>query len=144
MTFTLRAAKVEDVAAMFHIRTRVRENLLSMAELSALGVTPESVTQMLEGETCAWVALKHDCIAGFSLIDMEDACLFAVFVAPEHEGSGIGRALVAKAEEALLTRHAQIWLETSRGSRADGFYRQLGWIEVGDAGPGDVHLEKRA
>lgn len=144
MTFTVRPAKASDVPAMFHIRTHVRENMLSMDELAALGITPQSVAQMLDGPACAWVAEMNGDIAGFALSDLKDACLFAIFVAPEHEGAGIGRALVQQAEDTMLAHHSKIWLETLRGSRADGFYRHLGWHEAADAGPGDVRLEKLA
>lgn len=144
MTFIVRPAEAGDVPSMFRIRTSVRENLLTLEELAALGITQRSVVEMLNGPTCAWVALKQGSIVGFSLAILEDACLFAVFVAPEHEGAGIGRALVRQAEDALFADHSTIWLETRRGSRADGFYRRLGWHEAADAGGGDVRLEKLA
>lgn len=49
----------------------------------------------------------------------------------------------APAEAALFAQHREIWLETETGSRAEGFYRRLGW--GGDPGPegGDVRLTKR-
>jgi hypothetical protein len=43
----IRIATNSDVATLFRIRTSVKENHQSQEELAALGVTPESVGEML-------------------------------------------------------------------------------------------------
>lgn len=153
MTIIIRPAEAGDVAGLFHVRLSVRENALSMAELAALGITPETVTDMIATEPCAWVAVEEDRIVGFSMIDAKAGSLFAAFVLPGHEGRGIGRQLVAAAERQLRSRHAVAWLETGTSTRAEGFYRRLGWRAVQDSavqdigaqdiGEGDIRLEKR-
>ncbi|ASR45020.1 GNAT family N-acetyltransferase [Xanthomonas citri pv. mangiferaeindicae] len=140
--FTLRPARLDDINGIFHVRTSVRENALSLDALAALGITPASIAQRLQGAPCAWVACDGPAIVGFSMVDLDEGALFAAFVLPSHEGRGIGKALVAPAERALFARHPVAWLETARASRAEGFYRRLGWGDATDIGGGDIRLEK--
>lgn len=151
----VRAARVDDVAAIFRIRTAVRENHLDRGALAALGITEEAVAGMIAGGLCTWVAFDgkngdHSDgggIAGFAMVDAEEGVLFALFVLPEAEGRGLGRALLAAAEARLFADHARIRLETAAGTRAAGFYRRHGWVEAAEIagqGPatGDIRLEK--
>ncbi len=128
---------------MFSVRTRVRENALSVEELAQIGVTPELVTIAIESAPCAWVAEVQDRVVGFSMVDLETACLFAVFVLPEFEGEGIGKRLIQASEAALFDRHPVAWLESAKSSRAACVYRHLGWENEQEVGDGDVRLEKR-
>jgi len=143
LTIQIRTAETADVAGIFHVRISVNENVLSMAELAEMGITKDSITQMIADDLCAWVAVQGPEIIGFSMIDPVEGSLFAVFVLPSHEGLGIGRRLVEAAEKQLFTRHTVAWLETGRTTRATGFYRHLGWTKEQDAGNGDIRLEKR-
>ena len=127
MTLEIRLAEPYDVAALFDVRTSVRENHLSRERLAELGVTNTSVSQMISASTCAWVAISSDKIVGFSMIDVTEASLFAAFVLPAHEGKGLGTQLVNIAERELFKHHYEIWLETDKDSRAAGFYGHLGW-----------------
>ncbi len=139
----IRAAEPRDVDGIFRVRVSVRENRLSMEELAAMGITPGAVARMIAAGDRAWVAETGDRIAGFSMIDPEAGTLFAAFVLPAHEGMGIGRRLVAAAEVRLFASHEIAWLETGRGTRAEGFYARLGWRHWRDPGGGDVRMEKR-
>ncbi len=141
--FALRPARLDDIDGIFHVRTSVRENALSLDALAALGITPASIAQMVQDAPCAWVACDGPTVVGFSMVDLDEGALFAAFVLPSHEGRGIGKALVAPAEHALFARHPVAWLETARGSRAEGFYRRLGWGQASDIGGGDIRLEKQ-
>lgn len=128
---------------MFRIRTSVRENALTIEELTALGVTPDAIASAIANGPCAWIGEVNGEAAGFSMVDLDTACLFAAFVLPTHEGHGIGKRLIEVAEAALFQRHAVAWLETARASRAADVYRHLGWGNGCDAGGGDVRMEKR-
>lgn len=139
----IRPARPGDVPALFRIRTSVRENLLTLAELDALGVTPAAVAALIAAEPCAWVAEAAGQPVGFALVKYDEACVFALFVAPEHEGRGLGRALLARAEAALFARHARIWLITGPGTRAARLYRRAGWTPAGRGG-GEERFEKAA
>ena len=139
----IRPAVVADVGAMFRVRGAVGENTMSAEELAALGITPATIAQAVSSGPCAWVATVQGEVVGFAMVDLEDACLFALFVLPAFEGQGIGTALARICEEALFQRHERAWLETAQGSRAAQLYRHLGWGSEVDIGEGDVRMEKR-
>lgn len=138
----VRLATVADIPRIFAVRTGVRENHLSLAQLAALGITPDTIASMLQTADCAWVCACDGDVVGFSMVDLDDGVLFAAFVLPEHEGRGIGRALVEVAEAALFARHATIGLETAASSRAAGFYRHLGWQVVASLDGGDGRMQR--
>lgn len=143
MSIQIRPAETRDVAGIFHVRTSVNENVLSSAELAAMGITEDAITDMINSDLCAWVAVEGGEIIGFSMIDVDEGSLFAAFVLPSYEGLGVGRHLVDAAEEQLFARHSVGWLETGKATRAAGFYRRLGWGNEQNVGNGDIRLEKR-
>jgi ribosomal protein S18 acetylase RimI-like enzyme len=138
----IRPAKPSDVPALFAVRTAVRENYLSREQLAQLGVTEGSISRMIAASPCAWVVTNNDDVVGFSMVDIPDACLFAAFVLPVHEGQGFGRKLVLAAENVLFQHHVEIWLETDKNSRAAGFYRHLGWGNGHQAKGNQIRLTK--
>lgn len=142
MEKTTRVANQADIPAIFAIRTSVRENHLSLEQLTEMGITPQTISQALLAAPCIWVAEVDGVAAGFSMADAEDGCVFAAFVRPEFEGLGLGRSLMARAEEFLFQHHPTIWLETAENSRASGFYRTLGWQAVANLPEGDIRFEK--
>lgn len=147
MTLQIRPARAQDIPAIFEIRTSVLENHLSLAQLSEMGVTPDSILAMLQQGPGIWVAEQGQQLLGFAVIDMQEACLFALFVRPGHEGLGIGRQLLQRAEAQLFSQHTQIWLETAGNSRASGFYQRQGWqahTPPHALEPGDLHYIKTA
>ena len=141
-TFQIRAALPTDVGAMFKVRTSVRENVLTAEELVELGITPEFIAAKIERSPCAWVATVNSEIVGFSLVDLDTACLFAVFVLPKYEGLGIGTGLIKACESEIFKSHSVAWLETAQSSRAAKLYRHLRWINETETGEGDVRMEK--
>jgi ribosomal protein S18 acetylase RimI-like enzyme len=143
MDLWVRLADGGDVEAIFAIRTSVRENHLSREQLAAMGIVPEGIAREIEAEPCAWVCEADGAAVGSAMVRVDEACLYAVFVRPEFEGLGVGRALMVEAEKALFARHAVIWLETDSRSRAFGFYVRLGWRVVAEPEGGDVRMEKR-
>ena len=143
MQVNIRPATPSDLPAITHVRTSVRENHLSVEEMADLGITPDSVIQMMLESPCCWVAVEGDQVVGFSMIDAAEGSLFAAFVRAAHEGMGIGRQLVTVAEDQLFLGHARIWLETGQSTRAAGFYRSMGWGNAQVVGPDYIRLEKR-
>ncbi|WP_152048292.1 GNAT family N-acetyltransferase [Aureimonas psammosilenae] len=142
MTISIRDAIDDDIPAIFEVRTSVRENHLSVEQLAEMGVTFDTIRKALREQPCIWVAEHEGLIVGFSMVDVEDACMFAAFVRPEREGLGIGRQLVERAEAFLFERHPSIWLETNGSSRAAGFYERLGWERSEELENGDARFEK--
>lgn len=52
----IRRAVLADVPSLFDVRTSVLENHMSAEALVRVGVTPDTVTAMLGGDSRAWVA----------------------------------------------------------------------------------------
>ncbi|MBP0616629.1 GNAT family N-acetyltransferase [Jiella mangrovi] len=142
MMISIRDAINDDIPAIFEVRTNVRENHLSVEQLAEMGITFETIREALRQHPCIWVAEQEGRIVGFSMVDVEDACLFAAFVRPDREGLGIGRQLVERAEAFLFERYSSIWLETDGSSRAAGFYERLGWKRIEGLESGDARFEK--
>ena len=137
MTLRIRVADAADVAALHRIRLGVRENRLS---------SPEQVTEASYlpyiAEGSAWVAETESGLAGFAILDRETSSIWALFVDPRSEGLGVGRALhrhlLDWAREQGLRK---LWLNTSKGTRAELFYRRAGWVSAGLTAIGEVRLE---
>ena len=130
----IRVAQQDDIETLFEIRTRVIENHQSREELAELGVTPESVAELLCTDGRAWIAEIDKQPIGFSIVDAAEKTVFGLFVLPAFEGQGAGRALMQVAEEWLWAQDIdEIWLLTGNdlNLRAYGFYRHLGWIPIG-------------
>ena len=82
-------------------------------------------------------------VTGFSGSDKRDGSIWALFVAPGHEGKGIGRALLATACDALRNAgHREAWLTTSPGTRAERHYRAAGWTASGHSAKGELIFRK--
>lgn len=132
-----REAGPADLGDLMRIRYAVRENRLSFQ-------LPEA--RVLEGLTTrgrGWVAEDDGAVVGFSMADEPDEMIWALFLLPDWEGRGIGRALLDRAVEWLWSRGVErITLTTAPQSRAEGFYARLGWTAIGDKN-GEVVFELR-
>lgn len=126
----VREARETDIEDIFAIRTSVTENHLSLEQLAEMGITPEAVATMIAEGPCVWVAEIDRVIVGFSMVRNETGCVFGLFVRTDHEGRGVGRLLLEKAERHLFAKFDEIWLETEINSRAYSFYERAGWIPV--------------
>jgi len=130
-----RQAKLDDIPAMSAIRLAVRENVLS----HPARITPQMYRDYLALLGRGWVAELDGEIAGFSYAAQTDASIWALFVAPEHEGKGLGRALLRLATDWLFAQgHQCVRLSTGAGTRAERFYVAQGWRREKQQG-GDVH-----
>jgi len=142
MHIDIRVADKSDIPSIFKIRTSVKENHLSLEQLAEIGVTPETIQEVILDEPCIWIALVNDQPVGFSMADSSEGCVFAAFVSPAYEGIGLGRLLMEKVEVYLFNSFNKIWLETAKNSRAEGFYKKLGWIATESLPNGDIRFEK--
>lgn len=142
----IRPATPEDVAAIFGVRCSVSENHMSLEELGALDITPETVREMISGGGyIVPVALVDEKIAGFAMAEISEGYVFALFVRPDQEGKGLGRALMQIVESGLAKHGIQeAWLATGSepGIRAPGFYRHLGWVDSGFMDDGQLKFCK--
>lgn len=135
----VRAATAADVAAMHQIRLAVRENELG----ERTRITERDYLSFVNAGS-AWAAETSDGIAGFAALDAASRNVWALFVAPDRERVGVGRALH---DHMLIWASAQglrtLWLTTSPGTRAESFYRRCGWVEAGPTESGELRFERK-
>ena len=142
----IRVAQLEDIETLFDIRTSVRENYQSRAEIAHLGITPESVAQMLQTDCCAWLAEIDQQAVGFAIANQTEKTIFGIFVRPQFEDRGIGKQLMQAVESWFLSHEVtEIWLLTGDDPnlRAYGFYLHLGWVPIGQELEGDFAGEMK-
>ena len=135
---TITEAKVEDIKQIQIVRNSVKENTLSDPNL----VTDEDCKQFLTLRGKGWVCEVSNGIIGFSIVDLKEKNVWALFLKPEFERQGIGRQL----HDIMLDWYFEqtkdnIWLGTATLSRAEAFYRKAGWIETGVHGKDEVKFE---
>lgn len=110
---------------MSAIRISVRENILS---------DPARVTQQMYVDYLAllgrgWVAESDGKVVAFCYAADRDSSIWALFVAPEYEGQGLGKRLLACAVDWLFELGNEcVHLSTGANTRAARFYRAQGWI----------------
>lgn len=129
---TIREALRSDIPAMHTIRLRVRENQLSDPSV----VTEQDYHDFMARDTTSWVHELEGVITGFVMVDVEQQNLWALFVAPEHEGKGIGRALHEEMLKHYFQRCDHLGLSTDPATRAAEFYRKAGYTETGKTANG--------
>ena len=89
-----------------------------------------------------WVCEVDKKIVGFSIADLKDDNVWALFIDPDYEGKGIGKQL----HELMLAWYFQqnkdsIWLSTAPNTRAERFYRKTGWKEKQKLPSGEIRFE---
>lgn len=136
-----------DLPAVTVIRTSVIENHLSVAEMAARGITEDGIiAEMVAGNLRGWVMLVSGVPVAFSFARRVEKTIFAMFVQPGYEGLGLGRRVMAAAEDWLFEEGVtDIWLTTDANPaiRAHGFYQRLGWVTDWSAEAGEVTYWKR-
>ena len=129
----LRKAVIQDLSAIYDVRQSVAENRLFETFQDFVNIATPFVDEGL-----CWVCVETDTdpskdrtrgtMLGFGASDPETGAIEVLYVRPEMEGRGIGKALLRKCCDDLLLRgHRKAWLTTSVGTRAEGFYERLGW-----------------
>jgi GNAT superfamily N-acetyltransferase len=97
---------------------------------------------MIEERGSGWVCEIDGKIIGFSIIDLHAQNIWALFLLPEYESRGIGKKLHDLMMAWAATKNiASVWLSTDPETRAVGFYRKIGWTEIGFLDNGEVKFE---
>jgi GNAT superfamily N-acetyltransferase len=133
-----REAITTDIQQIQIVRNSVKENMLSDPAL----VTDKDCEEFLTIRGKGWVCEVDNMIIGFSIIDLKEKNIWALFVHPEYERKGIGKKL----QDIMLNWYfdqydSTLWLGTAPGTRAESFYRRSGWKEVGIHGKGEIKFE---
>jgi GNAT superfamily N-acetyltransferase len=133
-----RQAVSGDIPQIQVVRNAVKENMLSDPAL-----VPDSDCEVyINQRGRGWVCEISGTIVGFSIIDLVDHNVWALFVHPDFDKKGIGRKLHDEMMEWYFTNTQEtVWLGTAPGTRAESFYRQAGWREAGLHGKGEIKFE---
>jgi GNAT superfamily N-acetyltransferase len=116
----------------------VTENTLSNPDQ----VTDEDCIEFLTQRGKGWVCEIDNRIIGFSIVDLQDKNIWALFLKPEFERQGIGRKLHDIMLDWYFTQtKTNVWLGTSPNTRAEIFYRKSGWTEIGMHGKDEIKFE---
>jgi GNAT superfamily N-acetyltransferase len=134
---TLRQATQSDIPAMQRVRLAVRENILS----DPTRITVADYIAALEDLGRTWVVESDGEIVAFAT-GYKTGSIWALFVHPDHEGHGYGKALHSTMVNWLWSLGlSRLWLTTAPGSRAERFYISQGWQPCGIVPGGDLRLE---
>ena len=134
---SLRQATRGDYAGMHRVRLAVRENPLG----DPGRFTDADYADALENTGRGWVVENAAGIVAFAVGNAVTGNIWALFVDPAHERQGHGRRLHDAMVHWLGSRGLRLlWLTTTPGTRAEGFYRALGWRDCGTVGD-ELRLE---
>ncbi len=120
------------------VRHSVRENRLSDPAL----VPDHDVAEYITNRGKGWVGEIDGRIVGFSIADLKENNIWALFLHPDFEARGIGKQLHKLMLDWYFSQTKQtVWLGTAPDSRAEKFYRLQGWKEAGMHGKGEIKFE---
>ena len=133
-----REAEPNDIKQIQIVRNSVNENTLSNPDL----VTNEDCLEFITKRGKGWICEIESKIIGFSIVDLKENNIWALFVHPNYEKQGIGKQLHDIMIEWYFeqTRN-NVWLGTEPKTRAQIFYRKLGWTKVGTRANGEIKFE---
>lgn len=134
----IREAKIEDIKQIQVVRNSVTENTLSTPDL----VTDKDCEEFITVRGKGWVCEIDKQIVGFAVVDLKEKNIWALFLNPSFEKRGIGQILHKTMLDWYFTQTKEtIWLGTEFGTRAEQFYRNAGWTEVGTNGTKEIKFE---
>ncbi|WP_448103818.1 N-acetyltransferase family protein [Pedobacter panaciterrae] len=133
-----RTAKLSDIKQMQVVRHLVKENTLSNPDL----VPDKDVAYYISERGKGWVCEVDGRVVGFSIIDLLEKSVWALFVDPEFAEKGIGKEL----HRLMIDWYFQqtkdkVVLGTAPNTRAEQFYPLQGWIQVGSYSNGETKFE---
>jgi len=133
-----REATLKDIPQIQVVRNSVKENQLSNPDL----VTDNDCEEYISVRGKGWVCEVNDAIVGFSIADLKNNNIWALFIHPDYEGRGIGKGLHQLMLDWYFSQtHKTIWLSTAPGTRAEEFYKRNGWKIAGTYGKGETKFE---
>jgi GNAT superfamily N-acetyltransferase len=138
MELIYREALLADIPQIQVVRNAVKENTLSDPAL----VSDADCADFIGRRGRGWVCLADGELVGFSIVDLQENNVWALFLLPDYEGLGIGKQLHRLMLDWYFAKTRQtIWLGTSPGTRAEKFYRKAGWRPAGMHGSDELKFE---
>jgi len=134
----IREAVPEDIPEIQYVRNSVKENTLSDPNL----VTDKDCNDFIMKRGKGWICEIDRKIVGFSIVDLQENNVWALFLHPDFENKEIGRKL----HDSMLNWYFNktektLWLGTSPRTRAEIFYRKSGWQQTGKHGENELKFE---
>ncbi len=130
----LRPATRADLPRTHQVRHGTAENRLTNPAL----VTDEEVAWYMD-EAIFLVSEDETNVQGFTCVNHQTGYVWALFVIDGAQGRGHGTSLLEAAMARLRQLgHRQAFLNTGRGTKAEGFYRSKGWLPMGVNMNGEV------
>jgi GNAT superfamily N-acetyltransferase len=140
MKIVVRQATREDIPGMHVVRRAVRENALTSD-----AIREEHYLPAIESTGRGWVAEEDGVLVAFAVGNAETGNIWALFVHPDHEGKGYGKALQDAMVRWLFSQGlSRLHLSTAAGTRAQAFYEATGWNFTGIDRHGDAAFERHA
>ncbi|HFL1539376.1 TPA: GNAT family N-acetyltransferase [Enterobacter asburiae] len=130
MSFTLEPLTVKHLPFFYDIRFSVNENMLLPQHIQYLH-RKQLVDDIEQGG--GWIAVSDTKYigAGFGVC-IPEPLVGGLFVKPEYQRAGVGRAILTKIEEwAVLKNKRSLSLTTDAGSSAEFFYVRNGYSKTG-------------
>jgi len=119
-----------DIAQLFEVRVRTRENRITLEQLAHIGITPQSVAEGIDDTLKGWLYEESGRVKGFAMGNRATGEMMVIALLPEIEGRGIGAQLLGNVESWLRESGCvETWLTTEVDSslRAYGFYLHCNW-----------------
>lgn len=133
-----REAQISDIKQIQIVRNSVTENVLSDPNL----VTDDDCIEWISQRGNGWVCEINNQIVGFSIVDLKENNIWALFLKPDYEKQGIGKKLHdIMLDWYFAQTRSTVWLGTSPNTRAEAFYRKSGWTHVGNHGKAEIKFE---
>jgi GNAT superfamily N-acetyltransferase len=134
----VRPARASDLPELWRVRYAVTENTLTPGRIS-----DATLRASLEETGRGWVAEVDGVVQGFAIALHDSGQVWALFVAPEAQGCGLGSRLHDTMLQWMHEQgHTRLWLTTGAHTRARDFYAHRGWKAIGAHGEDEVIMER--
>lgn len=138
VSMIFRTAKLSDIKQIQVVRHLVKENTLSNPDL----VPDKDVAYYISEKGKGWVCEIDGRIAGFSIVDLRERSVWALFVDPAFAEKGIGKELHRLMIDWYFQQTKEkLVLGTAPNTRAERFYMLQGWNLVGRYANGESKFE---
>jgi GNAT superfamily N-acetyltransferase len=132
-----REAITVDIPGIMVVRMAVQENRIPVGY-----VTEADVADFIHRRGKGWVCTVDDVVVGFSIVDLVEHNIWALFVSPDWAEKGIGRKLQNLMLDWYFSQTKEkVWLGTGPGTRAEVFYAKTGWTKAGVVNNDEVKFE---
>ena len=133
-----RTANLDDIEQIQVVRHLVKENRLSNPDL----VRDSDVACYITEKGKGWVCEVAGRIVGFSIVDLKEKSIWALFVDPDFAEMGIGKELHRLMIDWYFEQTKEsVVLGTAPNTRAERFYELQGWRKIGNYTNGEVKFE---